>query len=267
MKLSFSTLGCPGWSWKEILAAAKDLNYQGIELRGVGTELVSASGTPFLSEHLEETISHLEKAGLALPILTTGACLGHGDRNENINEAMSYIDLAQKLKTPYIRVMVDPSPKPASPDMEEALSRMKLICGYAQQRQVMVLAETNSVFADSAKLAEFLKQVASPAAGALWDIHHPWRYQGEMPEQTARNLEGFVRHVHVKDSVVADGGLRYKMVGHGDVPIQKCVSLLKEMGYDGYLSLEWVKRWQPDLEEPGIVFAHYAGYMAALLEK
>ena len=37
MKLSFSTLGCPEWSWNEILATAKDMGFDGIEIRGVGT--------------------------------------------------------------------------------------------------------------------------------------------------------------------------------------------------------------------------------------
>ena len=36
MKISFSTLGCPRWTWREITSAAVDLNYQGIEMRGIG---------------------------------------------------------------------------------------------------------------------------------------------------------------------------------------------------------------------------------------
>ena len=35
MKTAFSTLGCPGWSWDEIFATAKDLGLDGIEVRGV----------------------------------------------------------------------------------------------------------------------------------------------------------------------------------------------------------------------------------------
>ena len=54
-------------------------------------------------------------------------------------------------------------------------------------------------------------------------------------------------------------------MGYGDVPIFDAVELLKAKGYDGYLTLEWVKRWNPDLQEPGIVFAHYMNYMRYLL--
>lgn len=36
MKLSFSTLGCPRWTLKEIVATAKDLGFGGVEIRGIG---------------------------------------------------------------------------------------------------------------------------------------------------------------------------------------------------------------------------------------
>ena len=39
MKLSFSTLGCPRWSFDEMLAIAKDLKIDGIELRGLGNDM------------------------------------------------------------------------------------------------------------------------------------------------------------------------------------------------------------------------------------
>ena len=40
--------------------------------------------------------------------------------------------------------------------------------------------------------------------------------------------------------------------------------VLRTQGYDGYYSLEWVKRWDTTLEEPGIVFAHFANFMRTL---
>ena len=39
MKLAFSTLGCPNWPWREIYAAAKDLQVDGIEIRGIENEM------------------------------------------------------------------------------------------------------------------------------------------------------------------------------------------------------------------------------------
>jgi fatty-acyl-CoA synthase len=49
-----------------------------------------------------------------------------------------------------------------------------------------------------------------------------------------------------------------------------CTDALKELkayGYDGFVSLEWVKRWNPDLSEPGIVFPHFMNYMEFLFKQ
>ena len=51
------------------------------------------------------------------------------------------------------------------------------------------------------------------------------------------------------------------MMGYGDVPVRQTVSQLKSAGYDGYYTFEWVKLWDKELEDGGIVFAHYANYM------
>ncbi len=33
------------------------------------------------------------------------------------------------------------------------------------------------------------------------------------------------------------------MRGEGDLPVYALLDALKDSGYDGYVSLEWVKRW------------------------
>ena len=39
MRLSFSTLGCPGWSFGQIMENAHEMGYEAVELRGVGNQL------------------------------------------------------------------------------------------------------------------------------------------------------------------------------------------------------------------------------------
>ena len=39
MKLSFSTLGYPEWSFEQIIKSARELGYEAVELRGVGNQL------------------------------------------------------------------------------------------------------------------------------------------------------------------------------------------------------------------------------------
>jgi fatty-acyl-CoA synthase len=68
----------------------------------------------------------------------------------------------------------------------------------------------------------------------------------------------------VKDSVKVDGKIRYRMPGHGDLPLAEAMALLEKDRFGGYVSLEWVKRWNDELEDPGIVFAEFVNFMRSL---
>lgn len=68
MKLAFSTLGCPNFSWVEIYSMAKDLGFKGIEIRGLGDEISAVKALPFTEPQLPETIKKL--AELRLEILS-----------------------------------------------------------------------------------------------------------------------------------------------------------------------------------------------------
>ena len=39
------------------------------------------------------------------------------------------------------------------------------------------------------------------------------------------------------------------LIGEGSIPIGDIVSTLLNDGYDGYFSLEWEKKWHPELPE------------------
>ena len=79
---------------------------------------------------------------------------------------------------------------------------------------------------------------------------------------TVNNLGGYIKYIHVKDSVMEGDTVRYRMMGEGDLPVREALDALDKINYDGYVSLEWVKRWAPDLTDAGIVFPHFAHYMS-----
>ena len=266
MKTAFSTVGCPDWSWNEIFAVAKDLGFDGIEVRGIGSELFAPAAQPFAGDEAEKTAARLAAAGMQIPVYATNAVVGTGDLSAAMTEARAYLALAARTGTPYIRVLVTPEPQPGPADLPRAAECVRALCDEATAG-VGVLIETNGVLAESARMREFIESVGRDNAGVLWDVHHPFRFFGEAPEQTMRNLGRLVRHVHIKDSVAKDGKTCYRMMGYGDVPVFDALSLLEAQGFDGFVSLEWVKRWNPDLQEPGIVFAHFANYIGCLLRQ
>ncbi len=60
---------------------------------------------------------------------------------------------------------------------------------------------------------------------------------------------------------MVDGRPQYRMMGEGDLPIPQMLDALVDIGYDGYISLEWVKRWAQELSDAGVVFPQFANYM------
>ena len=258
MKISFSTLGCPNWTLSEILAAAKDLGYDGIELRGLGEDIYLPDAKLFSPANCGKVNAELAARGLTIPCISSDCTLQKAD-DAVMDQARAYIELAAHLHAPCIRVLGDTAPAPA-PNVNTDLvtARLKALAPEAAEKGVTLLLESNGVYSDSRLLRETLEAVNSPAVAALWDINHPVRYGHEDPAETYANIGQWVRHVHVKDTVVDDRGrIAYKMLGYGTLPLKEAFGLLKANGYTGCISLEWTKRWNRELEDAGIVFSHF----------
>ncbi len=256
MKLAFSTLGCPDFSWVDICSMAKDLGFRGIEVRGLGSEISAVRAQPFTEAQLPETVKKLSELRLEIPCLTSGCCLKFAENAEkNHAEIVQYIMLASKLGTPYIRILADLEPHTTGEvDDDVVLAALRRLVPVAEEKGVTLLLETNGVYADTARLCRLLDHAASDAVAALWDMHHPYRFAGEEPGKTVQNLGAYIKYVHIKDSVVEDGSIRYRMMGEGDLPVDDMMLALRSINYDGYISLEWVKRWADDLDDAGVVF-------------
>ena len=83
MKLAFSTLGCPEFGWSDVYSMAKDLGFQGIEVRGLGDELFDGKTKPFQQENLPKTLAQLKKIRMNISCISSGACLNSRKRRRN----------------------------------------------------------------------------------------------------------------------------------------------------------------------------------------
>ena len=63
MKISFSTLACPDFSWADIYSMAKDLGFHGIEVRGLGDDIFAVNARPFTDAQLPKTVEKLNSLG------------------------------------------------------------------------------------------------------------------------------------------------------------------------------------------------------------
>ena len=260
MKISFSTLACPNYTWTDIYSMAKDLGFDGIEVREIESENAKS---PFSPEKCERTAEKLREIKIEIPCLSTGCCLKFSEkRAENTAEIRKYVEVAKRIGARFIRVLADLSPAPEGEvDDNLVLEEIRELVPFAEEAGVTLLIETNGVYSDTQRLRDLLNCVMSDNVAALWDMHHTVRFGNETPEQTLQNLGAYIKHVHVKDSVEIGGKIVYKMMGEGDLPIKSVIDALRSINYEGYVSLEWVKRWAPGMEDAGIVFPQFINFM------
>ncbi len=260
MKIAFSTLGCPNYDWKDIYSMAKDLGFDGIEIREISSEFARS---PFSPEKCEQTAKKLKQIRLEVPCLSTGCVLSEVEKSEeNIREITNYMKVASTLGASYIRILADRTPAPVKEiDDEVVIGELKKLIPSARENNLILLVETNGVYANTKRLKKLLDAIDDDSVQALWDTHHPYRFFNETPMETVENIGKYIRYTHIKDSVVVDGEVKYKMMGEGDIPVLEIIEALKTVNYNGYMTLEWVKRWAPELSDAGIVFPHFAEFM------
>jgi sugar phosphate isomerase/epimerase len=274
MKLSFSTLGCPDWSFDEILLRAGRYGFDGVAFRGVQGELDLTKVREFSRLSIANTRRRLKDAGLAASMVLTSASMMIPDAQEleeGLRLAEAHIDLASDLECPYVRVfggrMVSGLSQAAA--VRRTGDRLRRLGDYAAQRGVCALIETHDDWVVTPLLRRAVEAAESPSVGILWDIHHPYRIAGESISQTWDIIGPWVRFVDIKDSVTDFGarlGYRYVQVGDGDIPLESALRVLRAANYDGWLTLEWEKLWHPDLEDAAVAFPEFVARIRRLLQ-
>lgn len=265
MKLAFSTLSCPAWNLEQILTAARENGYDGVEWRGYLEEIDLPKASIFAGAARRETRKRFEDAGLAFACMSSSVRLSDPSPEAQHREReafTTYTALAADLGCGMVRVFGGNLPSGVS--REAALPSMagflRGLGEIAAAHGVTLVLETHDAFSTGAQVAELLRRADHSAVGALWDLHHPYR-EGEEPETTMQLLGPYLRHTHVKDS--REG--HYTLMGEGDVPLAQMIDLLRSSGYDGWISVEWEKRWHPEIADPEIVVPQYAHCMREIL--
>ena len=270
LPIAFSTLGCPLWSWKAILEAADRIGYSGIELRGIAGEMDLPKVPELSGSRLAETKKDLAALGLVISDLGASARMHEKEpaaREKQLDEGRRFIDLAQALSVPYVRMFGDklPPDEPKEEVMKRIVEGFQQMAAHAKAAGVTVIIESHGDFTRSADLEAILTRVGSDAFALLWDAHHTFVSGKEAPADTWKSLGRYVRHTHLKDSRPEGAERRYVLTGTGEVPVREQVRVLAQAGYRGFYCFEWEKKWHPEIEEPEIAFPHYAKTMREYL--
>jgi sugar phosphate isomerase/epimerase len=260
--LAFSTIGCPDWTLSKIVDFAWKHNYNGIELRGLKRELFLPKCPEFSNANLGATMKLLKEKELRFVDLGSSCTLHFAEgaeREKNIADGKAFIDLAQQLNCPNVRVYPNLLPKDRDKDevMNFIVKGLLELGSYAKASGTMVLMETHGDLVWTHDIEEIMKDAAHSNVGLVWDFCNMWTITKEPPAETFRLLKKYIHHTHIKDAKLVNGKPQYTRLGQGDVPVAEAIAALEKGGYKGYYSFEWEKLWHPELEEPETALADF----------
>ena len=233
-RIAFSNLAAPGWTLERTIEAVGELGYDGLELRLLEGEPIDVLE---LAPRTRRAVG-AALAGVQLACLDTSIELA--GRFEH--ELPAAIELAREWGADTVRVFGGDVA-----DADDVARRLEPLLAP----DVVVAIETHDHFASAVRTGELVARVDNPSFAAIWDVHHPTRV-GESPKEVVTALGRAIRLVHVKDARRRGDDWQLAPLGEGDVPVRECLELLRSSGYEGWLTVEWERRWHPDLAEASV---------------
>ena len=269
VKLAYSTLGCPGWAIEQVVDAAVRSGYAGVELRLLDGEVIDPIAD---RQKLDRAVHMLRERDVEVCALDTSCRFNLSDaqqRERQIADLLSWIPVAQELNVPILRVFGGAAPARASDDdgTRWVADALREAAPAAERAGVTVALETHDAFSSARRVAAVLDAVGSANVGAIWDSHHSYRV-GETPDEVLRLLGDRIVHVHVKDARrTGPGYMDWQLVllGEGEVPVRQQLDALSRHGYDGWVSVEWEKKWHPELPEPEVALPQHMAVLKEML--
>jgi sugar phosphate isomerase/epimerase len=252
LRWGFSTLGCPELTLPQVCTLAAEFGMPNVELRALCGRVdlpACAAEMGWLPDLAAKLVSghgcRLVVAGSSFKLVGNDAAMRA--------EFLQYCDWADSWRAPYVRVFGGGTWGQGlrNEDFEQAADTVRWWRREKEGRgwRTEMLLETHDAFSASAPCVELMRRLATPV-GVIWDSHHTWRLGGERPADSWANLSGWVRHVHVKDSIdkpSARHPFTYVLPGDGQAPLAEIVGILRTDGFAGVASLEWEKLWHPYL--------------------
>jgi sugar phosphate isomerase/epimerase len=252
--LAFSTLAFPSQSLAEAAAFGRRCGYEGIELRLVDGELIDPAMSAEERRRVKRDVG-------GLPVVAVDSSVRLTEEGP-VPQIKAFLELANDWEAPAVRVFggkLPEGPGERRRSLEEAAKALEEVVPVAERLGVAVGVETHDSFSASSVVAELLELAPSRWVGAVWDSHHPHR-MGETPAEVYANIGSRLVLAQVKDarrSASEPSGWQLVLMGEGEVPVRDMLSVLAGGGYSGAVSVEWEKRWHPEIEDPDVALPQH----------
>lgn len=246
-----------GCNYIDICNLAKEIGFDGIEFIDLLPEI---SGTDDITA-ARQIREHCAKIGLGIAAYTIGANFLQDDPDAEVERVKHCVDVAAELGAPIMRH--DACWQPAvlghgytwRNAVETIAPYIRRVTEYAATKGVKTCTENHGRFIqDPERVETLIKTVNNPNYGWLVDMGNFICADCDSIQSVAIAAP-YAFHVHAKDFIFksgkeinpGDGWLvtrggnyaRGTIVGHGVIPVAQCIGMLKEAGYEGYVSLEF----------------------------
>ena len=239
---------------KDAVCKAKGLGFDAVEF----TDL-QPTGNLSAEEYAKEIREECEKNKLPVSSYSVGADFLKSDVRETVEALKKKVDIAHILGAPFLRhdVMYQfPHERGGwRAAVLKVSNAIREVSEYAQSKGIKTMVENHGFVMQDADRVEYLiNEVNHPNFGWLCDMGN-FLCADENPEICCGKAAPYVFYVHAKDFIVKDGKgadpgegffqsrggnyLRGTIIGHGVVPVMQCLRVLKNNGFDGYVSVEF----------------------------
>ena len=252
----------------ECLRLAKDMGFEGVEIAGLYPH--DGSG---LEEYAGRIASQCEALDLPVINYTIAADFlsGSGDSlDAEVERLKGEVEIARILGAAGMRhdaAWGFPAGNRSQRGFQNILPTLldgcRRVTEYAAARGIKTMVENHGTFCqDSDRMEQLVNGVAHPNFGLLVDMGN-FLCADEAPEKAVGRLAPYAFYVHAKDFLLKSGAafspgsgffrtragnyLRGTVIGHGVVPVPQCLSILKSVGYDGFIGVEF-----EGMEPPGM---------------
>ena len=173
-------------------------------------------------------------------------------RAKRTQDLLAGADFAYKIGVSDIITHVGYLPdSPYHPGNRGVVQALKLICSELKKRNQYFLFETGEELPLS--LAYLIRDVGMDNLGVNFDpANLIMNGRGFCPAESLKFLAPFIRGMHAKDALmpVATDPKKVEVpVGQGDADFPRLIKVLKEIGYDGYVTIENERYNDPKWEE------------------
>lgn len=241
----------------DCIKKAKELGFDAIEF----TDIDGKENYELQAENAKKLSDEAKKVGMDIIAYTIGANLFDESREKmdaEIERLKKQVDIANILGAKLMRhdvcYALGKKGKSRSFDLmlPDIAANARKVTEYAATLGIKTCTENHGRIAqDSDRVERLFNAVGHDNYGILVDIGN-FCGVDENPALAVSRVAPYAFHVHAKDNYVrSEPSGRIKnmtrggnycagcIIGEGDVPVKKCLKILKNAGYDGYVSIEF----------------------------